>query len=271
MKRFFLHLSYDGTKYRGWQSQTGVTSVQEIVERELSKVLKKETSIMGCGRTDARVHASQYFAHFKSDFDDEFDLIFRLNKNLPDDISIHELIPVTGKNHARYHANSRTYNYFLHTKKVAHLATHSTLYQKEKLDFPLMKEAVHLIPKYNDFAAFCKTPAVVDSTECSIQKVGFYTNKDQTQFCFEISANRFLRGMIRNLMARIIQVGNGEISIGEFEEYLSLKRNEQLPIAAHPQGLYLSKIVYPFLDIEPVVDPKSVILTKKDDCWMDQV
>jgi tRNA pseudouridine38-40 synthase len=212
MSRFFLHLSYDGTKYRGWQMQKDVVGVQAIIEQELSKVLKKETKIHGCGRTDSGVHASQYFAHFNADFDNEFDLLFRLNKNLPDDISIHELIPVADKNHARYHANSRTYNYFLHTKKVAHLATHSTLYQKEELEYLKMKAAVELIPNYTDFAAFCKTPALVDSTICGIQNVALYHNGDFTQYCFEITANRFLRGMIRNLMARIIQVGNGEIS-----------------------------------------------------------
>ncbi len=271
MTRFFLHLSYDGTKYRGWQSQAGVVSVQEIIEKELSKVVKKKTSVTGCGRTDARVHASQYFAHFMADFDDDFDLVFRLNKNLPDDISIHELIPVSEKNHARYHAMSRTYLYFLHTKKIAQLATHSTMYQKESLDFHKMKAAVELIPNYKDFAAFCKTPSVHDSTECSIQKTAFFTNKDQTQFCFEITANRFLRGMIRNLMARIIQVGNGEISLAVFEEYLNLTRNEQLPIAAHPQGLYLSEIKYPFLEIQPVVNPKSMLLAQKDDCWLETV
>jgi tRNA pseudouridine38-40 synthase len=267
MKRYFLHLSYDGANYRGWQNQKDVVGVQEIIERELSKVLKKQTSIVGCGRTDARVHASQYFAHFHADFDGEFDLLFRLNKNLPDDISIHELIPVSEKNHARYHAHARTYNYFVHTKKVAHLATHSTLYQKEELDFSKMKAAVLLIANYTDFAAFCKTPATHDSTICAIKNVQLFHNQDCTQYCFEITANRFLRGMIRNLMARIIQVGNGEIDLQEFDDLLSLRKNEQLPIAAHPQGLYLTKISYPFLDIAPVFDPKSVNLLKENDSW----
>jgi len=269
MKRFFLHLSYDGTKYRGWQTQAGVASVQEVLERELSKVLKTPTSLFGCGRTDARVHASQYFAHFKSSFEGEFDLIFRLNKNLPDDISVHEIIPVTIKNHARYHAIERTYNYFLHTKKIAHLSNLSTLYQKEILDFNKMKEAVGLIPNYTDFAAFCKTPAVHESTVCLVKSVKFSSNQNSTQFCFEITANRFIRGMIRNLMARIIQVGNGEITISEFKDYLSLKRVAQLPIAAHPQGLYLTKIVYPFLDARPFYEPKGTMLATTSGIWSE--
>lgn len=267
MKRFFLHLSYDGSKYRGWQTQIGVVGVQEILEQELSKVLKTPTTVYGCGRTDAQVHASQYFAHFKADFNGEYDLLFRLNKNLPDDISIHDVVEVSEKEHARYHAVSRSYQYFLHTKKVAHLATRSSLYQKEILDFSKMKAAVRLIPHYSDFAAFCKTPAVHDSTLCTIQHTGFYHNADFSQFCFEITANRFLRGMIRNLMARIIQVGNGEISLTEFEAYLSLEKNEQLPIAAPPQGLYLTKIIYPFLEMEPALDPKSLVLLKENDGW----
>jgi tRNA pseudouridine38-40 synthase len=268
MKRYFLHLSYDGTKYRGWQRQHDVPSVQEVIEQELSAILKVPTTIFGCGRTDAEVHSSQYFAHFNTEFDGEFDLLFRLNKNLPDSISIHELIPVTDKNNARFHATGRTYNYFIHTRKVAHLTKHSTLYDKEPLNFSKMKAAVLLIPNYTDFLAFCKTPTLVDNTLSNIEQVAFSHNKNYTQFCFEITANRFLRGMIRNLMARIIQVGNGTINLQDFQDLLSLKKNEQLPIAAHPQGLYLTKIVYPFLDIDPVYDPKSVILMKANDSWL---
>jgi tRNA pseudouridine38-40 synthase len=267
MTRFFLHLSYDGTKYRGWQRQNNVPSVQEEIERELSAILKVRTTIFGCGRTDAQVHSSQYFAHFNAEFNAEFDLLFRLNKNLPDSISIHDLIPVHEKSNARFHATARTYNYFLHTTKVAHLATHSALYEKEPLDYSKMKSAAELIPNYTNFLGFCKTPLLLDNTICEVSHVSFLHNENFTQFCFEITANRFLRGMIRNLMARIVQVGSGEIDLEEFEEFLCLKKTEQLPIAAHPQGLYLTKIVYPFLDIEPAFDPKAVILMKAKDTW----
>jgi tRNA pseudouridine38-40 synthase len=268
MKRFFLHLSYDGTRYRGWQRQVGVLSIQEVIETAISKIFKEEITVYGCGRTDALVHASQYFAHFETQQTLDFDLLFRLNKVLPDDISIHDIIPVSATDHARFHATERSYQYFFHTKKMAHLSNRSTLYTAEKLDYTRMKSAIDLLPNYTDFMAFCKTPDAHPSTLCQIKSVAFSQNADGTQFCFEITANRFLRGMIRNIMARVIMVGNGEMSLEEFEKVLKNEHSDdQLPIAAPPQGLYLSRIVYPFLETEPVFDPKSAILMKKGDTW----
>jgi tRNA pseudouridine38-40 synthase len=257
MKRYFLHLSYVGTRYRGWQRQPEVASVQEVIEDALSKIFKEEITIYGCGRTDAGVHASQYFAQFQTEQTWNFDLLFRLNKVLPDDISIHDIIPVSMKKHARFLATERSYQYFIHTKKVAHLSTISTLYDQLPLDFNKMQAAANLIPSYTDFLAFCKTPDAHPSTLCEIKSVSFTKNKDATQFCFEITANRFLRGMIRNLMAKIISVGNGEISPADFEALLKNEApEEQLPIAAAPQGLYLSRVVYGFLDVDPAFDRK---------------
>lgn len=271
MKRYFLHLSYVGTRYRGWQRQPEVASIQEVIEKTLSKIFKTEMTIYGCGRTDAGVHASQYFAQFQTEKDWDFDLIFRMNKVLPDDISIHEVIPCKRTDHARYHAVERSYQYFIHTKKIAQLSMRSTLHQETELDFTKMKAAVDLISQYSDFKAFCKTPDAHPSTICKLSNAEIFTNQDQTQFCFEITANRFLRGMIRNLMARIILIGSGEINISEFEDALKNELDEdQLPISAPPQGLYLSKIVYPFMEIEPVFDPKSMMLVKRNDSWSEQ-
>ena len=270
MKRYFLHLSYVGTRYRGWQRQSGVTSVQEVLETTLSKILKEEITLLGCGRTDAVVHASQYFAHFDTNTIWDFDLLFRMNKVLPDDISIHDILPVDELQHARFHATERSYQYFLHTQKIAQLAYSSTLHEKTQLDFAKMKAAADLIPKYSDFFGFCKTPDVHPSTICAIRSVQFSRNQDATQFCFEITANRFLRGMIRNLMARILLVGAGEISLADFKKVLNKEvLAEQLPIPAPPQGLYLSRIVYPFLDLKPLVDPKSMMLAKAGDRWIN--
>lgn len=271
MKRYFLHLSYVGTRYRGWQRQPEVASVQDVIEKALSKIFKSDMTIYGCGRTDAEVHASQYFAQFQTEQDWDFDLIFRMNKVLPGDISIHEIIPCKGTDHARYHAAERSYQYFIHTNKIAHLSTRSTLHQETILDFDKMSAATKLISTYSDFIAFCKTPDAHPSTICDIKSVTLSRNSDATQFCFEISANRFLRGMIRNLMARIMLVGAGEIDISEFESALKNELDEdQLPISAPPQGLYLSRVVYPFMDIVPVFDPKSVMLVKKEDSWVSQ-
>lgn len=269
MKRYFLHLSYVGTRFRGWQKQPISNTVQEVLENAISRIFKEEITVYGCGRTDAQVHASQYFAHFETKQTWDFDLLFRLNKVLPDDISIHAILPVSQTNHARFHATERSYQYFIHTQKIAHLSTSSTLYDQLPLDFNLMKAAATLIPQHSDFLAFCKTPDAHPSTICHIKEVTFSKNADATQFCFEITANRFLRGMIRLLIARIIAVGNGEQTLDKFESALKNEvKDEQLPIAAGPQGLYLSKIVYPFLDVKPCFDPKTVMLVKSCDEWM---
>jgi len=259
MKRYFLHLSYVGTRYRGWQRQPEVPSVQETIEAALSKIFKTEMTIYGCGRTDAGVHASQYFAQFQTEGKWDFDLVFRLNKVLPDDISIHDLIPCKGTHHARYDATERSYQYFIHTQKTAHLSTISTLHESSVLDFAKMHEAVQLISNYSDFIGFCKTPDLHPSTLCEIKKVEFSQNKNGTQFCFEITANRFLRGMIRNLMARIILVGSGEITLENFKSVLEKSVTEELPILAPPQGLHLSKIIYPYLDLDVVFDAKKML------------
>ncbi len=269
MKRYFLHLSYVGTNYRGWQRQPEVKSVQETIETALSKIFKEELTIYGCGRTDAGVHASQYFAQFQTKQEWDFDLVFRMNKVLPDDISIHEIIPCKLTDHARYHATERSYQYFIHTKKMAHLSMRSTLHQETELDFDKMKAAADLIPQYSDFLAFCKTPDAHPSTICKLSNANLLRNSDNTQFCLEITADRFLRGMIRNLMARILLGGSGEIPLEEFEKALKNELEEdQLPISAPPQGLYLSRVVYPFMDVQPVFDPKSVMLVQEKDSWI---
>ena len=234
-------------------------SVQETIEAALSKIFKTEMTIYGCGRTDAGVHASQYFAQFQTEEKWDFDLVFRLNKVLPDDISIHDLIPCKGTDHARYDATERSYQYFIHTQKTAHLSTISTLHESSVLDFAKMHEAVQLISNYSDFIGFCKTPDLHPSTLCEIKKVEFSQNKNGTQFCFEITANRFLRGMIRNLMARIILVGSGEITLENFKSVLEKSVTEELPILAPPQGLHLSKIIYPYLDLDVVFDAKKML------------
>jgi len=122
-----------------------------------------------------------------------------------------------------------------------------------------MHEAVQLISNYSDFIGFCKTPDLHPSTLCEIKKVEFSQNKNGTQFCFEITANRFLRGMIRNLMARIILVGSGEITLENFKSVLEKSVTEELPILAPPQGLHLSKIIYPYLDLDVVFDAKKML------------
>ena len=249
--RYFLHIAYSGSNYRGWQMQKGVVSIQEVIEKNLSQAFKKPIYVVGCGRTDAEVHSSQYFLHFENNEPWDFDLVFRLNKMLPPDIAVFDVIPVDSEAHARFGATKRTYDYYIHTYKDPFLRNISTLYTENKLDVSKMAEAVRLLEKYDDFKAFCITPDAHSTTICKISSAGLYTNKEEDRIRFQISSNRFLRGMIRIIVGKLLQIGSGEMKLEEFEELLITKITPPKFDVAHPQGLFLSEIKYPFLDIPP--------------------
>jgi len=140
--RYFLHIGFDGTNYRGWQKQKNTPdTVQEVIEKKVSQIFKKEMTIYGCGRTDAGVHASQYIMQINVDKAPDFDLKYRLNKNLPDNIAVFEIIEVDGNQNCRYNAVARTYDYFMHWRKDPVLLRYSSFYEGIVLDFDLMREA----------------------------------------------------------------------------------------------------------------------------------
>lgn len=265
--RFFMHLSYTGTNYSGWQRQKNARSVQAVLEDALSAILKEKIVLFGCGRTDAKVHASQYFAHFNVSKEWQFDLLFRLNKNLPDDISVYEIFSVADASNARYHAEKRTYHYFLHTKKTSILSSLSTLYTEHPLNFEEMGKAINLLTKYQDFLSFCKTPSTYENTLCSLSHVAAYKATNDWQFCFEISANRFLRGMIRAIVSQVIDVGNGKLSLVEFENLLRYPTTDKDVQTAPPDGLFLSEVQYPSTRRAPVFEPKKMLLVDSNSTW----
>ncbi len=229
----------------------GVISVQEVIEKNLSQVFKKPVFVIGCGRTDAQVHASQYFLHFQLEDDWDFDLVFRLNKMLPPDISVFDVIPVGPKHHARFGATKRTYDYFIHTYKDPFLRNISTLYTEFKLDVKEMAKAVALLTSYEDYHAFCKTPNAHSSTLCLISNAELFSNESEDRIRFQITSNRFLRGMIRIIVGKLLLIGSGKMTVAEFEEFLISKITPSEFDVAHPQGLFLSEIQYPFLNIPP--------------------
>jgi len=248
--RYFLHFAYNGFNYRGWQRQLSAISAQQILEDCLSQIFKKKITCVGCGRTDAMVHAIQYFAHFDLDENFDFDLNYRLDKSLPYDIVVFDVFQMTnGTEHARYDAIERTYTYFIHTEKDPFLHTVSSYYESSILDLKSMKEASLLLLKYNDFAAFCLTPDRHNTTICKVTAVQIFTNKNTNRLRFEISANRYLKGMIRIIIGKLLEIGAGNISITDFEDFFISKRRAKVMNSAYPQGLYLSKIKYPYLDI----------------------
>ncbi|SDD20681.1 tRNA pseudouridine38-40 synthase [Mucilaginibacter pineti] len=247
--RYFFHIGYHGTHYSGWQKHAGVISVQEVLEKALSQILKIPVAVVGCGRTDAQVHASQFFFHADIENEWDFDLLFRLNKLLPDDIAVFDIIPMQGLPHARFDAVQRGYDYFIHTYKDPFLSRFSSLYPEKDLDIATMTKAVALLPLYNDYRAFCKMPDRIDHTICNVTSAALFVDSNGDKLRFSISANRFLSKMIRIIVGKLLEIGRGDMSVDEFEHYLISKETPKTIIPAYPQGLYLSKVTYPYLDL----------------------
>jgi tRNA pseudouridine38-40 synthase len=247
--RYFFHIAYNGALYSGWQKLPQINSVQIILETLISRIVKSPITIVGCGRTDSHVHASQYFFH--ADLDERFvpELMFRMNKNLPGDIGVFDIIPMQGLPHARLDAVERKYDYFIHRYKDPFLSNCSALYQEPHLNLQTMKEAALLLTRYNDYRAFYRTASKVRTTICKVKEATFAIDDTGDRLKFTISSNRFLRGMVRVIVHKLLEVGRGNISVEQFENYLKGTEVPKEIKPAYPQGLYLSKVTYPFLDL----------------------
>lgn len=249
--RYFIHLGFEGTIYSGWQKQKNThNTVQEVVEDALSQIFKKEVTVYGCGRTDAGVHASQYIMQINIDQAPNFDLQFRLNKNLPDDIAVYAVFEVSEEHHCRYDATARTYDYFIHWKKDPSLIRYSSFYEDLELDFDLMKKAAALILETKDFKALCKQPDLYKNTLCYITESKLIVNEEHGRLRFTITSNRFLRGMVRFCVFFLLRVGTKKMSLDEFEKILKQDKELIQKKPALPNGLFLSKVEYPFLVLE---------------------
>lgn len=247
--RYFFHIGYNGSQYSGWQRFPDIVSVQQVLETALARILKTPVSIFGCGRTDASVHASQFFFHADLNTTWDFDLLFRLNKTLPADIAIFDIIPVDADAHARFDATSRAYDYFIHTYKDPFLNGISTLYPERYLDLGRMQAALSLLLNYTDYRAFCKAPDKNRTTLCHITTARLYASPNGDRLRIHISANRFLSKMIRLITGKLLLIGKGHMSVDQFEHYLVNTEPPERFSLALPQGLFLSKVTYPFLDI----------------------
>jgi tRNA pseudouridine38-40 synthase len=269
MIRYFFHIAYKGANYRGWQRQSKVITIQEVMEDRLKQIFKYNISCLGCGRTDAGVHAAQYFFHIDVKTEIQPDLIFILNKALPKDITVLDIIKMEGEPHAQFDATERTYDYFIHTNKDPFLADLSSFYLLEEVDLDKMKKALLIIPKYKDFRAFCKTPDRHTSTICDVKSVKLFFNQENQKLCFQFTSNKFLKSMIRIIVFKLIQIGKGQLSVEEFEDQLKSKTTPKYNNLAYPQGLYLSKITYPFLDITPQKGLFGMFLKGTENSWQE--
>lgn len=243
--RYLFHIAYKGSNYRGWQKQINAVSIQETIENVLSKFLKERIHCIGCGRTDAGVHASQYYFHIDASNEIDKDLLYAFNKILPHDITVIEFDLVHQKFHAQHSAIQRTYNYFIHTESCPYVNELSSRYEFD-LDGNKMQAAAKLLVGEIDFRAFCKTPDRHNHTICKVSKAQIYKTEDNKFFRFDISANRFLKGMIRIIVSQLLKVGQGKLSVEEFHHQLQNKITPNPLQFAFPQGLYLSEIKYAF-------------------------
>ena len=244
MQRYFIHFAYDGTAYHGWQIQPNGVTVQEVLRRTLSMLLRAETSVIGAGRTDTGVHARRMTAHFDgSDDIDCAQLAYRLNNALPADVAVSGVERVPAHFHARFSAVSRTYHYYVHTVKSPFLRTYSCELHY-RLDFEAMNEAAALLTRYDDFAAFCKSGSDNKSTLCEVSEAR-WTSIGEGQWCFIITANRFLRNMVRAVVGTLIEVGRHRIDIETFRRIVEGKSRTAAGESMPACGLFLVDIVYP--------------------------
>jgi tRNA pseudouridine38-40 synthase len=243
--RWFAKISYNGSLYHGWQSQIGSNSVQETIQNYLSILLRDSIEIVGCGRTDAGVHASEYYFHFDFNRDFPENFLFRINKMLPKDIVIHNIFQVDSKAHARFDALQRTYHYHLtFVKNPFGLDSLAFIPSPEKPDIEKMNLAADLIKSYEDFFPFSKSKSDVKTYQCKIKKAAW--NKTSDGLIFEITSDRFLRGMVRLIVGACLQVGWGKLSLEEVKKCMDLQMRIPKPLSVPPSGLFLSSIKYPY-------------------------
>jgi len=241
--RYFFEISYNGTHYHGWQNQKNAIGVQQVVEEALSKLMREEISIVGSGRTDAGVHCVQQFFH--SDIETDFkpvDLTHRLNAFLPKDIAIRKIFPVTMNAHARYDAIERSYQYKITREKDPLLVGYAHYFFRD-LDVPTMERAASLLMGEHDFECFSKVKTDVNHFICDIKQASW--NQKGNVLVFTITANRFLRGMVRAIVGTLLDVGTGKLSLKQFQEILKSRDRKKAGMNAPPEGLYLTQVKYP--------------------------
>lgn len=245
MSRFFIEIQYNGTNYHGWQIQENAHSVQAEVNKALSTFLQEEITVLGCGRTDTGVHAKHYVAHFDAEnVFEENQLIYKLNCLLPKDISCSSVFQVPEKKHARYSASSRTYEYWIISKKNPFF-TESAYYLPSKLNIDLMNEAANLLVQQTDFSCFSKSRT---NTTTNICKVSFAKWEQKNEvLVFTITADRFLRNMVRAIVGTLIEIGQEKITVNEIHKIIASKNRSSAGTSVPAHGLYLTDVNYPFL------------------------
>lgn len=244
--RYFIELAYNGKNYHGWQIQPDVISVQEKLNYALSTVLQKEIAVVGAGRTDTGVHATQMFAHFDIDKELDENIVFKFNSILPKDIVVYRLILVNEEAHTRFDALSRSYQYKVWLGRNPFLLESTMQIHSQKLNVSLMNEAAKTLLEYEDFESFSKVKTEVYTFNCNVTEA--YWEKNGNELTFHISANRFLRNMVRAIVGTLLDVGLEKISVADFRKIIESKNRSNAGLSVPAKGLFLTKVKYSYIN-----------------------
>lgn len=245
MQRYFTELSFNGTRYHGWQLQPNAPSVQAKIENALETLMHSVIKTTGAGRTDTGVHARKFIAHFDTDHilpANQGDFIYKMNAILPQDIAVRKIYPVRPEAHARYSAVSRTYKYTLSlVKDIFH--SEYTWYYPVKLDLALLTRAALELQKVNDFKSFAKLHSDVSTHYCQIFEARWDANEEK--LIFTVRANRFLRNMVRALVGTMIEIGRGKTELSQLNKIIEGRNRSLAGFSVPARGLTLYDIEYP--------------------------
>lgn len=287
MGRYFIHLAYNGANYHGWQTQlttseeaqtasvqSGLATVQQTLEKALSTLLRQKIAVVGCGRTDSGVHASDFYAHF--DVDESFltfglfdSLTFKLNSFLPPDIAIFNIFPVADNAHARFDAIARTYQYHVSDRRLPfRQGLYSRIYFRP--DVERMNEAARVLMEYEDFTSFAKLHTQVKTNICHLMEACWeevplspadsFPNlrEQQYEWVFTIRSNRFLRNMVRSVTGTLLDVGRGKLSIDGLRQIIEKKDRCAAGVSMPACGLFLTKVEYPIKTIGTIATIENI-------------
>ncbi|WCT11520.1 tRNA pseudouridine(38-40) synthase TruA [Mucilaginibacter jinjuensis] len=260
-QRYFIELAYDGTNYHGWQTQPNAVTVQEMLNKALSTLLRQPIETLGCGRTDTGVHAKQFYAHVdvapqppKGGVEEGSGSPFKglgdvslagLNALLPYDIAVSRIIPVDAEAHARFDATLRSYEYHVHFQKDPFKTKYSWLL-RDRPDIELMNAGARIMMEYIDFSCFSKSNTQVFTNNCKISRAEWVENSDGS-LTFHISADRFLRNMVRAIVGTMMMIGKKEITPEAIRQIIESKNRSKAGTSVPACGLYLTEVVYPYL------------------------
>ncbi len=242
--RYFIKLAYKGTNYHGWQVQPNAITVQELLAKSFSTVLRNKVEIVGAGRTDTGVHAEEFFAHV--DIENEFkvkEIIYKVNAVLPNDIVVYDIFKTAENAHARFDATSRSYEYRIFLGKNPFLTETAWQFMTTKLSVEKMNEAANILETYTNFKCFSRSNTDVRTYNCNIMDAA-WKQTDQL-LVFHITADRFLRNMVRAIVGTLIEIGKGKMTLEEFKQIIESENRSNAGPSAPAHGLFLTQVAYP--------------------------